>query len=115
MTLQTNSSMKQLKFLISLITSDNDFQQEQARAAEETARRMNVDIDIVYADSDAITQSQQLLRVIQLHPELRPDGIVFEAVSGTGLPHVARAAGAAGNRCPGAQRQGDCIAGIRNN
>ena len=89
--------MKQLKFLISLITSDNDFQQEQARAAEETARRMNVDIDIVYADSDAITQSQQLLRVIQLHPELRPDGIVFEAVSGTGLPHVARAAGAPGS------------------
>src|SRR5260370_39139676 len=99
MTLQTNSSMKQLKFLISLITSDNDFQQEQARAAEETARRMNVDIEIVYADGDAITQSQQLLRGIQLQPEMRPDGIVFEAVSGTGVPHVSRTAGSAGIGC----------------
>ena len=115
MTLQTNSSMKQLKFLISLITSDNDFQQEQARAAEETARRMNVDIDIVYADSDAITQSQQLLRVIQLHPELRPDGIVFEAVSGTGLPHVARAAGAAGIGCVVLNCNVNYIAELRNN
>lgn len=105
---------KKLKFVISLITSDNDFQQEQARAAEETARRINVDVQIVYADGDAITQSQQLLKVIQLDPDLRPDGIVFEAVSGTGLPHVARAAAAAGIGCVVLNCNINYIAELRN-
>lgn len=88
--------MKQLNFVIALITSDNDYQQEQARAAEEAAHRLNVNFHIVYAESDAITQSQQLLKFIQSPPGLRPDAIVFEAVSATGLPHVARAAVDAG-------------------
>jgi ribose transport system substrate-binding protein len=99
MSSQSNPHTKKLKFVVSLITSDNDFQQEQARVAEETSQRLNVDMQLLYAEGDAITQSQQLLKVIQLPPETRPDGIVFEAVSGTGLPHVARAAAAAGIGC----------------
>lgn len=88
--------MKSLRFVVSLITSDNDYQHEQARAAEESARQLNASLQIVYAQSDAITQSQQLLKFIQSQPGSRPDVIVFEAVSATGLPHVARAAVDAG-------------------
>jgi ribose transport system substrate-binding protein len=99
MSSHSNPHSRTFKFVVSLITSDNDFQQEQARAAEETAKRLNVDMQLFYAQGDAINQSQQLLKVIQLPPESRPDGIVFEAVSGTGLPHVARAAAAAGIGC----------------
>ena len=87
--------MKKLRILVSLTTNDNDYQIEQAKSAEETARRLNVDLQIVYADNDAITQSTQLLRAIQGAPQDRPDAIVFEPVGGTALPQVAKAAVAA--------------------
>jgi ABC-type sugar transport system substrate-binding protein len=88
--------MKKLNFLISLTTKENDYQQEQATAAQAAARRLDVDIQILYADNDAITQSQQLLQVIQSTSGTRPDAIVFEPVGGTALPQVARAAATAG-------------------
>jgi ribose transport system substrate-binding protein len=88
--------MKKMKFVVSLITDDNDYQIEQAAAAEDTARRLGVEIQIIYADSDSITQSQQLLKVIQSRAEAHPDGIILEPVGGTALPQVARAAAAAG-------------------
>jgi ABC-type sugar transport system substrate-binding protein len=87
--------MKKLNFLISLCTDDNDWQQEQANAAQQAAPRYGVDIQIIYAQNDAITQSQQLLNVIQSSGP-RPDAIIFEPVGGTALPQAARAAGAAG-------------------
>lgn len=87
--------MKKLNFLVGLITTENDYQAEQARAAEEAAQRLGVGVKVVYADSDAINQSQQLLKVVQASSE-RPDAIIFEPVGGTALPHVARAATAAG-------------------
>ena len=87
--------MKKLSFLVSLTNDDNDYQQEQAKAAETAARRLDVDIKIIHAGNDAVTQSQQLLEFIQSRT-LRPDAIVFEPVGSTGFPQVARAAGAAG-------------------
>lgn len=88
--------MKKLSVLVSLTTKDNDYQQEQAAAAEQTARRLGVDLQILFADNDAITQSQQLLKVIQTTSGPRPDAIIFEPAGGTALPQVARAAAAAG-------------------
>src|SRR5437867_4336468 len=88
--------MKKLNFLLSLTTTDNDYQIEQAAAAEEAARRLGADVQIVHADNDSITQSQQLLKVIQSRSDAHPDGIIFEPVGGTALPQVARAAAAAG-------------------
>jgi ribose transport system substrate-binding protein len=88
--------MRKLKFLISLMTNENDFQLEQAHSAEVTAAKLGVDIDILYAENDAITQSTQILKVIQSAAKDRPDGIVFEPVGGTALPQVAKAAITAG-------------------
>src|SRR5438105_8590582 len=88
--------MKKLTFVVSLTTNDNDYQQEQARSAKEAAQRLGVDLQIIHADNDAITQSQQLLKVIQAPPASRPTGIIFEPVGGTALPQVARASAAAG-------------------
>jgi ribose transport system substrate-binding protein len=87
--------MKKLNFLVSLTNDDNDYQQEQAAAAEKAARRLGVEVKIVHAGNDAVTQSQQLLHAIQSDAALRPDGIVFEPAGGTGFPQVARAAVAA--------------------
>ena len=88
--------MKKLRFLVSLTTDDNDYQVEQAKSAEQMARQLGVDIQIVYADNDAITQSTQILKAIQADETQRPDAVVFEPVGGTALPQVARAAVAAG-------------------
>lgn len=84
--------MRKLKFLVSLITNDNDYQLEQANSAQETARRLSVDAAIVYADNDAITQSTQILRAVQAQEKDRVDAIVFEPLGGTALPQVAKAA-----------------------
>ena len=88
--------MKKLNFIVSLTNHDNDYQLEQAVAAQEAAKRLGVDLQILYAENDAITQSQQLLKVIQSHSEKTIDGIIFEPVGGTALPQVARAAAIAG-------------------
>ncbi len=88
--------MKKLKFVVSLTTRDNDYQQEQASSAVETAARLGVDIELVYAENDAVLQSQQLLKFIQSNSESRPAGIIFEPVGATAMPQVARAAAAAG-------------------
>jgi ABC-type sugar transport system substrate-binding protein len=88
--------MKTLRILVSLTTQENDYQTEQAKAAEETARRLGVDVRVIYAGNDAIQQSTQLLKEIQAAPQVRPDAIVFEPVGATALPQVARAAATAG-------------------
>jgi len=88
--------MKKLRFLVSLTTNDNDYQMEQAQSAEEAARKSGVELQVIYADNDAITQSTQLLKAIQAEESHRPDAIIFEPVGGTALPQVARAAASAG-------------------
>jgi ribose transport system substrate-binding protein len=88
--------MKKLKFLVALTTDDNDYQIEQSESAEQAARKSGVDLQIVYAQNDAINQSTQLLKAIQAPKELRPDAVIFEPVGGTALPQVAKAAVSAG-------------------
>jgi ABC-type sugar transport system substrate-binding protein len=88
--------MKKLKFILSLTNNDNDYQIEQAAAAEQAARRRGVEVQIIHAENDSVTQSQQLLKIIQSRSDSHPDGIIFEPVGGTALPQVARAAAIAG-------------------
>ncbi len=88
--------MPKLKILVSLTTNDNDYQIEQANSAEQASRKFGVDLQIVYADNDAINQSTQILKAIQGAPEDRPNAVVFEPVGGTALPQVARAATSSG-------------------
>jgi ABC-type sugar transport system substrate-binding protein len=105
--------MKKPAFVVSLTTDDNDYQMEQAVAAENAARRLGVSIRIIYADNDAILQSQQLLKIIQSSSESHPDGIIFEPVGATGLPQVAGAAAAAGIGWVVLNRDVDYLAGLR--
>ena len=105
--------MKRLRFLVSLITQENDFQLEQAADAQETARRLGVDIEIIYAGNDAITQSTQILRAIQSPAETRPDAIVFEPAGGTAFPQVARAAVSAGIGWVVLNREANYLAELR--
>ena len=88
--------MKRLNILVSLTNNDNDYQQEQAAAAEKAGRRLGVDVTIIHAGNDALAQSQQLLHYVQDSAVVRPDAIMFEPAGGTAFPQVARAAAAAG-------------------
>ena len=81
--------------ILSLTNKDSDYQTAEAKAAEKTARKHGFDLRILYAEGDAINQSQQLLTLIQSPQLSRPDAILLEPV-GTGMINVARAAVKAG-------------------
>jgi ribose transport system substrate-binding protein len=83
-----------MQFLVSLISSVNDYQQELAKDAEETAKRLGIELKILYAEGDAVSQGQQLLEAIQSKLE-KPNAIIFEP-AGTALATAARTAAAEG-------------------
>lgn len=85
-------AMPRLRFICSLITKENDYQMEQAASARTAAQNLGVDVEILFADGNAITQSTQILKHVQAPPEKRPSGIVVEPVGGTALPQVGKAA-----------------------
>jgi len=86
--------MTNLNVVVALTTRDNDYQAEQAAAVSDMAARLGVKIEIIYAENDAVNQTQQLIKIIQ-NAERRPSAILVEPV-GTGMPQVAKAAVAAG-------------------
>jgi ribose transport system substrate-binding protein len=105
--------MANLRFIVSLITKDNDYQVEQAAAAQAAAQKLGVDVQILYADNDAITQSTQLLRAIQSDAPERPRAIVFEPAGGTAFPQVAQAAVSAKIAWAVLNREADYIPHLR--
>jgi ribose transport system substrate-binding protein len=82
------------KVVVSLMTQENDFQLEQAASAQLAAEKFGLQAEIVFADNDAVLQTQQILSHIQ-DPSKRPNAILVEPV-GTGMLQVARAAVSAG-------------------
>jgi ABC-type sugar transport system substrate-binding protein len=86
--------MKKLSIVVSL-PGVNNYLRQQETAARETAQRLGVDLRVLNAESDPVTQSQQLLEIIQSRSAL-PDCMIVEPVNNQGLPRVAEAAVAAG-------------------
>jgi hypothetical protein len=86
--------MKMPTVVVALITSDNDYQAEQAASATHMAAQLGANLEIVYAGNDAVNQTQQLIKIIQSTGH-RPDAIIVEPV-GTEMIQVAKAAVAAG-------------------
>ncbi len=87
--------MKKLRFVISLVTQESDYQRELADAAQRAAARLGVDLQILFAENDSITQSQQLIRAIQ-DSSAGINALIAEPAGGTAFPQAARAAAAAG-------------------
>jgi ABC-type sugar transport system substrate-binding protein len=106
--------MKTLNILVSLTNNDNDYQVEQAAAAQNAARVTGSNLKIVYADNDSINQSQQLLEVIQSSSQAKPDAIIFEPAGSTSLPQVARAAASAGIAWVVLNREADYLTELRD-
>ncbi len=105
--------MANLRFIVSLITKVNDYQVEQAASAQAAAQKLGVDLQILYADNDAITQSTQLLKAIQSQAAMRPQAIIFEPVGGTAFPQVAQAAVSAKIAWAALNREADYIPQLR--
>jgi ABC-type sugar transport system substrate-binding protein len=87
--------MKRLRVVVSL-PNDNAYQHEQGVVAKTAGERLGLDVQVIRADDDSITQSQQLLKIIQTPPEVRPSALIVEPVTATGLRRVAEAAVAEG-------------------
>jgi ABC-type sugar transport system substrate-binding protein len=97
--------------VIGLITRENDYQAEQSASALQAASRLGVKVTIVYADNNAVNQSQQLVKIIQ-DKNQRPDAILVEPI-GTTMHQVARAAVAAGIGWGVLNREADYISELR--
>jgi ABC-type sugar transport system substrate-binding protein len=87
--------MKKLRIVISL-PNDNAYQHEQGVVAKAAGERLGLDVQVIRADDDSITQSQQILKIIQSPVEARPNALIVEPVTATGLRRVAEAAVAVG-------------------
>jgi ribose transport system substrate-binding protein len=87
--------MKHLRVIVSL-PGRNTYQEEQAAAAARTGKQLGAEIQVIYAENDAVTQSQQILQIVQSKSSALPDAILFEPLTSTGLVRVGEAAVAAG-------------------
>ncbi len=105
--------MKKLRILVSLVSNENEYQREQSRVANDAALRLGVDVQVIYAEGDAINQGQQILEAIHAPPTVRPDAVVCHP-AGTGLTQVAQAAIAAGVGWAVVNREVDYLAALRS-
>jgi ABC-type sugar transport system substrate-binding protein len=78
------------------LTDQNEFQREQVKAATSAAMRRGHDLEVRYADSNALIQIQQLYESIYARNGPAPDAILVEPVAEEGMPRVARNAAGAG-------------------
>jgi len=78
------------------VPGDNMYLREQTAAAKAVADRLGVDLQVLNAQMDSLAQSEQLLSLVQAPAGQRPDAILLEPVSASGLRRVAEAAIAAG-------------------
>lgn len=81
--------------LVALLTKDNDYQREQASVAQRTAAKYGMQAEVVYADNNAMRQTQQLMEAIQTPADKSPAAIIVMPVA-TPMPKVAIAAVNAG-------------------
>jgi ribose transport system substrate-binding protein len=103
--------MAPIKALIALNTRDNDYQRAQAASAGAAAAQHGVELEITYANSDAVYQIEQILTAIQR----RDHGIsiVITQPAGTGMVNVAEAAAKAGVAWALLSREVDYIGALR--
>jgi ribose transport system substrate-binding protein len=106
--------MKKLKILVSLHTRDNDYQIAQASSAEQVALKLGLNLEVVYAQNDAVNQSTQILNALQKRAEARPDAIVVEPINNIALPQAASAACQAGIGWVVLNRVPDYLAQLRS-
>ena len=84
------------RVVVSLLSEDQEFQRMQAEDARQTATRLGLQVEVVFAENNAILQIQQLYGFVHAPQEERPVALVVEAVAEAGIARVARNAARAG-------------------
>jgi ribose transport system substrate-binding protein len=105
--------MQKLKFVLS-IPGDTMYLRAQTSAAQATADRLGVELEVVSAEMDAVAQGQYLVDLVHSRTS-RPAGILVEPVSAAGLPRVAEAAVAAGIGWVVSNAHVDYVGALRKN
>jgi ABC-type sugar transport system substrate-binding protein len=82
--------------VVGLLTEEQEFQQMQASDAREAGARLDLEVEVLFAENNAILQIQQLFHALHSQEEDRPAGIVVEAVAQAGMDRVGRNAVGAG-------------------
>jgi ABC-type sugar transport system substrate-binding protein len=88
--------MGKKRLVASFLSEDQEFQVMQAADAKLAAERAGLDLEVVYADNNAVLQIQQLFRFVHAPEAERPAAIIVETVVGEGLERVARNAARVG-------------------
>jgi ribose transport system substrate-binding protein len=92
----TKDNQRMPKVVVALQNEHQEFQLLEAQAARDSAARTGLDIEVVFADDNAIQQIQQLFAYIRAPEDERPAAIIVQSVVGEGLERVARNAVKAG-------------------
>lgn len=84
------------KVVVALLSDKQEFQLMQAAEAREAAARAGLEVDVHFADNNAVLQIHQLFKYVHAPEAERPAAIICETVTGEGLERVARNATKAG-------------------
>jgi ABC-type sugar transport system substrate-binding protein len=84
------------KVVVGLLTAEQEFQQLQASDARDAAARLGLEVEVLFAEGNAVVQIQQLFSHIHAPEGQRPAAIVVEAATAEGLQRVAKNAVGAG-------------------
>jgi ABC-type sugar transport system substrate-binding protein len=84
------------RIVASFLSKEQEFQVMQAADAQVAASGAGFDVEVLYAEQNAVQQIHQLFKFIHAPAEERPLAILVETVVGEGLERVARNAARAG-------------------
>ena len=84
------------KIAVSLLTSKQAFQRRQAEEARAAGQRAGVDVEVVFADGNAIVQVQHLMKYVLAPPDVRPVALIVEPSTADAFERVGKAAVEAG-------------------
>jgi ABC-type sugar transport system substrate-binding protein len=85
-----------MKIAVSLTSADQEYQARQAQDAVETGRRLGVEVEVLFAEDNAVLQIQQLFRLVHAPEAERPAALLVHTRVPDGLERVARNAAKAG-------------------
>jgi ABC-type sugar transport system substrate-binding protein len=88
--------MANRRVTVALLAEEQEFQRLQAADARDSAARLGLELEVLFAENNPVLQIQQLYKAIHADPDRRPYAIVTETVTGEGLERVARNAVKAG-------------------
>jgi ribose transport system substrate-binding protein len=82
--------------VISLVSEQQEYQALQATDATSTAGRLGMEIEVVFAEDNAVLQIQQLFHCLHAPEAERPSALIVHTRAPDGLERVARNAAQAG-------------------